>query len=537
MLVSRSLRWTGTSGSLKRGLGRTTAWPIRWVRGPVLGMDGKAAFSVCMGSRPGEADLGDDGLSTLDRHEVAHCVITSFNSARSDPPAVLVEGWAEASQGTDPIAQAFHVWECRTRANDLTLRELTGPDWYWRHERPAYLQGGPLVNYILRRFGPERFLSLYTTCAQGTFADDCQSALGEGLDELEKGFWSDLEQIVTTEGPHDWLLLKQLKLDPTVDAAAWKRFLVDYRAAVQQLLAPYEHARTTTEFMCTTTDDHGETTLFSETHRSIRSGASHSLWIKTTEREVAYLASPSNSFEAYRKAPTGPWEIQDSPERDSDRLYRRVRTGIETEEARFEIANLLLSHMDAFKNSSIELDRVVVAVFERFIKDGRALVRVRLENRSKLENVPWRAEEFVLACDQLFAAQSFTVETRRDGKGAIHGTVDYDQHNGIPVLRGFHSRANPRDGTAVTTNLTVLERRFEQIPDEEFTAERLLTGPSVYKVVHADPVPTESTALVKWCWLPLAAGAGIAGRGSDSRSVVFTPAPSSRSRTRRYPFC
>ena len=50
---------------------------------------------------------------------------------------------------------------------------------------------------------------------------------------------------MTKEGPSDWLQLKRLKLDPAVDAVAWKTFLVDYRAAVQQVLAPYEHARTT----------------------------------------------------------------------------------------------------------------------------------------------------------------------------------------------------------------------------------------------------------------------------------------------------
>ena len=141
MPASGSARWTGTSGSSRARLGRTTAWPIRWVRGPLFGLEGKAAFSVCMGSRPGEAEASADGLSTLDRHEVAHCVITSLNSPESDPPAVLVEGWAEANQGTDPTEQAFRVWDWRTRGDELTLRELTGSDWYWRHRGPGVHSG------------------------------------------------------------------------------------------------------------------------------------------------------------------------------------------------------------------------------------------------------------------------------------------------------------------------------------------------------------------------------------------------------------
>ena len=95
---------------LEKRLGRTTAWPIRWVRGPLLGLDGKAPFSVCMGSRPHDAELGTDGLAAVDRHEVAHCVITSLNSYESDPPAVLAEGWAEANQGTDSTEQVFRAW-------------------------------------------------------------------------------------------------------------------------------------------------------------------------------------------------------------------------------------------------------------------------------------------------------------------------------------------------------------------------------------------------------------------------------------------
>ena len=59
----------------------------------------------------------------------------------------------------------------------------------------------------------------------------------------------------------------------------------------------------------------------------------------------------------------------------------------------------------------------------------------------------------VLASDQLFAAQLFEVETLRDGKPTIRGAVDYDQHNGVPVLRGFHSTGIARDGKNTTASL------------------------------------------------------------------------------------
>ena len=40
--------------ALERRLGLTTRGRIHWVRGPLLGMDGKALYGLCLGSRPGE---------------------------------------------------------------------------------------------------------------------------------------------------------------------------------------------------------------------------------------------------------------------------------------------------------------------------------------------------------------------------------------------------------------------------------------------------------------------------------------------------
>jgi hypothetical protein len=76
---------------------------------------------------------------------------------------VLVKGWAEANSGHDPIDLAFRAWDQRDQGKCLTLREATGHFWYDRHESLAYSQGAPLVDYILRRFGPETFVTLYTT--------------------------------------------------------------------------------------------------------------------------------------------------------------------------------------------------------------------------------------------------------------------------------------------------------------------------------------------------------------------------------------
>ncbi len=63
--------------ALEERLGRTTAGTIHWVRGRLLGIDRHAVFGLCLGSRPGQDPPDSEGLAAVDRHEVAHCVLTS----------------------------------------------------------------------------------------------------------------------------------------------------------------------------------------------------------------------------------------------------------------------------------------------------------------------------------------------------------------------------------------------------------------------------------------------------------------------------
>ena len=90
-------------------LGRRTGRIIHWARGPLLGAGGRAVFGLCMGIRPGAEPADAEGLCTVDRHEVAHCVLNSQCSPWVDPPAMLTEGWARANQGVDPVSLAYRV--------------------------------------------------------------------------------------------------------------------------------------------------------------------------------------------------------------------------------------------------------------------------------------------------------------------------------------------------------------------------------------------------------------------------------------------
>ncbi len=222
-----------------------------------------------------------------------------------------MEGWAQANQGTPAAELAVTAWDDHEKGRSLTLRQLVAPDWYWYSGPAAYNQGAPLVNYLLRVYGPERFLKLYTTCQQATFEADCRATLGIGLDELDAAFWADTEQIARRAGPPTRIWLKSLKLDPGIDPAAWDAFLADYFAAADRLLAPYEHIRLTT-----VAHHSGSKTHYKERQELLRSGSFARLRKTDNSNDLAYLGNPDCSIQARRGLgpPAEPWTIiEDSP--------------------------------------------------------------------------------------------------------------------------------------------------------------------------------------------------------------------------------
>jgi hypothetical protein len=103
-----------------------------------------------------------------------------------------------------------------------------------------------LVDFMLREFGPDRFLVLFTTCRQASFDDDCRRALGMTVDQMGQAYRADLEKQIDAGGyARQWL--SSLELGPAVDPALWKRFIGEYLAAAARLLAPYERVRLTAE--------------------------------------------------------------------------------------------------------------------------------------------------------------------------------------------------------------------------------------------------------------------------------------------------
>ena len=82
------------------------------------------------------------------------------------------------------------------------------------------------------------------------------------------------------------------------------------------------------------------------------------------------------------------------------------------------------------------------------------------------------------------------------------GDTVYESHNGVPLLQSTLSEGRRDDGSHATNVLTVVDRRFEPIPELEFTQERLL-GKAPVKRVGSKHDTEEVSGLLSWSTLPL----------------------------------
>jgi hypothetical protein len=179
---------------------------IHWVRGDVFGQSNRAIRGLALGSArsPADWDTADHPHRlSVDRHELAHSVAHQLQPPAADPPTLLIEGWAEAYSGityqkrAEFAVRSRALWRERTggTAGISYLRELTGTDWYHRVDGPVYSVGGALAEYVVRKYGADKFLRLYFACRPGRFEAECEAQLGVAFAVLEAEFWADMERV------------------------------------------------------------------------------------------------------------------------------------------------------------------------------------------------------------------------------------------------------------------------------------------------------------------------------------------------------
>jgi len=162
---------------------------FRWVRGSLFGFNGRAVFlwAICI-----QEDAGE--LTFMDRHEVAHTLITALSGPDQDPPCLFTEGWAE-SQSENRDDQIQFLAKAHREAWAYSLQELVAPAAYepmgpggW-----AYWEGGPVVHYLMHRYGPATFFRLYSGVRRDSFRDNCRAILGDSWETVEEDFWKWIE--------------------------------------------------------------------------------------------------------------------------------------------------------------------------------------------------------------------------------------------------------------------------------------------------------------------------------------------------------
>ena len=455
----------------KRLGGKSTARRVHWVRGPIMGISQKAIIGTCLGSLPNESPKGTPGFTWVDRHEVAHCVLASFLTLdlNIDPPAILIEGWAQANMGLSAKAVAIQARDFREQGQALSLRELTGPAWYSLHRTPAYVQGAALVNHILRVYGPARFLDLYATARPRTFAEDCQRVLGVSLETLDAGYWSEVEQAANREGS-EIARLRAMKVRPPVSTDDWNRFLDDYVVKSNLLAAPYQHVHLVFEWQYEHRDEYGQPAQTTHTITVLRSGDRAAGRYRRPEGEDVFLATPALSFQAFRRARTDPWQVH-YPGMPTAAAHRWALRHIESYDYVRQYPVLLLTYGDQPEPLAGTPD-IVVTELERLDAEGQPRVRVRLEDPAP-RPARWRSIIIDMVADSL-AAQSLQSEWPDGTTRTIQNA--YDETAGRCVLAGVSESSSA---------IKILDCSFGPVPDSEFTEARLLEGPVVHHPVRS----------------------------------------------------
>jgi len=192
--VTHLMQMTGTMPRAK----------IEWVRGGLAGRGNMAIAGLALGSSSSPRDWESvdraDHMS-VDRHELAHAVLHQRYRTDTDPPLLMVEGWADSQSGLLPQKMAAfalesrRLWRERTSAKptDSYLRELVSPAWYHHIDGPVYNVGCAWCDYLIRTHGVEKFMQLYFSCKPGTFETDLRRVYGIDFAVLERDFWKQAE--------------------------------------------------------------------------------------------------------------------------------------------------------------------------------------------------------------------------------------------------------------------------------------------------------------------------------------------------------
>ncbi len=248
--------------AMEKTLGRRSDYKVYWVRGSVFGISGLYMYGWAIGSPPKAPGKSFERLDYLDRHEVAHFALDQSRTSLTRMSMLLHEGWAQrcSSEPNQNHPQSL----------PYSLKELTASRFYDASRQPMYEQGSVLVEYVVRNYGGEKFLELFTTCRQETFDADVRRVLGVSLDELDQAYRKAVIESQRQNGrasDQDEAEFLRLKIGKGVDSAEWKalceKIVQGRRSFLDQFQEISLSAKTTvvTEKDGVKTEERGETEM------------------------------------------------------------------------------------------------------------------------------------------------------------------------------------------------------------------------------------------------------------------------------------
>jgi len=455
-------------------LGRKMRSKVRWVRGSLLGVSGRGGGGWALGSSDTEPRETDE-LSQLDLHESAHAILDTMEHGDirvpldHEAPAILVEGWAELQSGYSGQTLLQKAWGARRRGRALPLCEFTTEDWYHRHWSPAYTQGGPLVEYILHEFGPQKFFELYMTARRASFAEDCKRILGLSLDELDRAYWDYVEKRVDPEGVGG---LSYVELAPDVDKSLWREVVKGHLEAaesIRQLSGPL-HAQCETSMM-EFPDSEPPREAMTTTLELLVDGDRLRLSSRFGRRRSIIVTSPDCSFSLMRRSDEEAWQLWEGTQIGTqlwDFCLQRHRV--------LSDAFPMLAHYtytdgaQALWNAKF---RPFVNRVECISRDGRELVLVAFENRAEAGVAcEYTSGELCFDPANHWALRCASLRRECDNGGASqhHLSFEFELHeNKLPLVRS-HSATREEPGEITTVSRSTAKYDFHpQIAADDFS--------------------------------------------------------------------
>lgn len=178
-------------------LARPTRVRIHWVRGALLGVGGLSLYGLALGSPYGR---DTEGLGPTDRHEAAHAFMAGLVPPDSDAPTVLGEGWAQAvafgwlARRPDPGVLANDLLRLRQESGCPPLADFFGRAWYHKDRGLIYEIGPHLVRHLIDRYGPEKFVRLYSTIRPGRADAAFRDIYGTSLASIERAIFAEADE-------------------------------------------------------------------------------------------------------------------------------------------------------------------------------------------------------------------------------------------------------------------------------------------------------------------------------------------------------